>query len=74
LEIGLAFFPWLAWTAVLLFYISHCGWDDRHMLPQADFSVEMGSCELLFRLASNCDLPDLSLMLAGMTSSLKLFA
>jgi hypothetical protein len=33
LETGSYFLPRQAWTLILLFYTSHCSWDDRHTPP-----------------------------------------
>jgi hypothetical protein len=49
------------WAAKLLFYVSHCSWDD--LLPCPAFSVQMGASQtFLLGLAQNPDSPDLNLL------------
>jgi hypothetical protein len=43
LEIGSPFLSMLAWIAILLFYASHCWWDDRCTPSHSTFLVETGA-------------------------------
>jgi hypothetical protein len=41
LETGSPFLPMSAWT-LILFYVSHCSWNDGHAAPYLAFFIEMG--------------------------------
>jgi hypothetical protein len=43
--------PRLAWTTILLFYISWCNWDDRCTQPCPAFSVEVVGLQNFFAWA-----------------------
>jgi hypothetical protein len=55
LELGFCFLPRLTWTVTLLFYTSHCSWNDSHAPSHPGFSFEVGSWNFLPRLAWSHD-------------------
>jgi hypothetical protein len=48
LEIGSSFLLRLVQTLILLFYASHCSWEDRHTYHAQLFSFEMGVSQTFF--------------------------
>jgi hypothetical protein len=61
LEIDYCFLPKPIWTVILLFYASHCSWDERHMPPHPAFFPLRWGLVNFCKLAWNHDPLDLSL-------------